>query len=470
MKKILLDGIAAAEKKGASYAEARFSDVQQERLEEGTGNSSCCHHARQKGIAVRVLVDGYWGFAAAPAEGRNGIDKLVQQAVDAARQASCYRLPPVTISTQPGSKGEYHTPVHKDPFDVLLAEKEDLLQHVDVALQGENVVKRQSWLAFRREEKILVSTLEVDTEQTLYHSAAGCSLTVRTERGSQTRSWPGPRGRWFSGGFEKIVALDMPSMARPLVQEAEELCGVSPCQRGVYDVVLAGDALALVIRETLGYLLEMDNYLNLPQGIRPPLGGAAQATPCVSLTSDPAFIGGAGTYGFDDEGVAARETKLIQEGVLTSLLSNRETGPKAGGASNGSARAASWEVPPLVRISNLLLKPGYGSRKDLIGQVEKGLYIDTAEGISLDSLRSNFRLVGESGRLIYNGRLTSSVPYPAVEASSEDFWHACNAVAGVGEWEVWGVEDEKGAPLQVLPVGIGLSPALFRRVKAGGLS
>ncbi len=469
MKQILLDGIAGAEEKGASYAEARFSDVQQQKIAKGAGHMSHCLNARQQGIAVRVLVDGHWGFAATPLEGGKNVDQVVQQAIDAARHAASYQLPPVTIDVNPGGKGVYVTPVQRDPFAVSLEEKEHLLQEADAAMQGESVVMRQGWLDFRREKKLLVSNLGVDTDQTLYQSAAGFSFTVRTERGTQTLSWPGPRGRWFSGGFESVSGLDLPAVLRPMIGEAQALCGVTPCQRGIYDVVLAGDALAMVIRETLGHVLEMDNYLNLPPATRASLRESPQATPCVNIMSNPAFIGGVGTYGYDDEGVVARETQLMKEGVLTGFLSGRETAPKTGVASNGSARAVGWDVPPLVRISNLLLKPGYVSRKDLLGQVERGLYIDTAESISLDSLRSSFRLVSERGRLIYNGRLTSSVPYPEIEASSQDFWHACTAVAGADDWEIWGVEDEKGAPLQVLPVGIGVSPALFRRIKAGGL-
>ena len=80
----------------------------------------------------------------------------------------------------------------------------------------------------------------------------------------------------------------------------------------------------------------------------------------MNVTADSTTPGGLGTFGFDDEGVAARREPIVEAGVLRGFLTSRETAAKLGHGSGGSMRADGWSRMPLVRMTNLHLEPGAG--------------------------------------------------------------------------------------------------------------
>lgn len=469
LKEILLDSLAAARKLGVNYAELRAVDVKREHVEINQGVLSGYYNEISTGVAVRLLVAGFWGFAAAPVQDASQVLNLVDKAFSAARAAAATGQRPTSLSSTVAQKGTYHTPVKQDPFSVSIEDKFSLLLEVDRALERDGIVGRRAWLDFRSEDKTLVTSMGTVVEQTLTQSGGGFAVTAKSGRVGRQKSWPGPGGRWFGGGFETVAALDMPGRAPAVAEEAQALCEMPSCPRGVYDVILTGQMLAQTLHATWGHLLELDNFLARPAGSQRGISRQFLSSPCVNLVADATLPGGAGTYGFDDEGVRGQSTILMQEGEPVGFMAGREAAARVGKFSSGSMRAASWDVPPLVRTSNLSLQPGYGTLSDLVNQVDRGILLTTCAGISLDPDRNCFRLVAESGRLIQGGRLTGLVPAVECISTTRDFWNSCAAVAGPEEWELWGLEQGKGAPQQLLPVGAGVPPTLFRRIKAGGL-
>ena len=52
----------------------------------------------------------------------------------------------------------------------------------------------------------------------------------------------------------------------------------------------------------------------------------------MNITADPTTPGGLGTFGFDDEGVPAERSPVVEEGVLRGFLGSRETAARIGPA------------------------------------------------------------------------------------------------------------------------------------------
>ena len=64
-----------------------------------------------------------------------------------------------------------------------------------------------------------------------------------------------------------------------------------------------------------------------------------------------------GTFGWDDEGVAAQAVPLVQNGIFVGYLISRETAPRIGRQSGGAMRADGWNRIPLIRMTNINLLP-----------------------------------------------------------------------------------------------------------------
>ena len=111
-----------------------------------------------------------------------------------------------------------------------------------------------------------------------------------------------------------------------------------------------------------------------------------------------------GTFGWDDEGVAAQSVPIVQDGIFVGYLSSRETAPRIGRRSGGAMRADGWNRIPLIRMTNinLLPKPGM-SLDDIVADTDDGFYL--ASNRSLVDRRPPAELpVRDRGRLRDQGR------------------------------------------------------------------
>ena len=188
----------------------------------------------------------------------------------------------------------------------------------------------------------------------------------------------------------------------------------------------------------------------------------------VNLTADATTPGGAGTFGWDDEGVPAGRTPLVANGEFVNYLSNRESASRINTTSSGASRANSWHAVPIVRMVNINLEPGQGSLEDLIADTQSGLLIETNKSWSIDDLRLNFQFGCESAREIRKGKLGTRYKNPVYTGITPTFWKGCDAICGPEEWEMWGyLFCGKGDPMQSIHVGHGVSPARFRNVQVG---
>jgi TldD protein len=190
----------------------------------------------------------------------------------------------------------------------------------------------------------------------------------------------------------------------------------------------------------------------------------------MSVTADATSPSGLGTYGWDDEGVAARSEPIVTDGVLTGFLSSRETAAAIGlDHSAGCMRAEGFARQPIVRMSNVNLAPGdAGTLDELIGSTERGLYLETNRSWSIDSRRLHFQFATEAGWEIVDGERRGLVRNASYSGVTPEFWRSLDAICSPSEWRLWGLTNcGKGEPGQAMRVSHGAAPARFRDVQVG---
>jgi TldD protein len=137
------------------------------------------------------------------------------------------------------------------------------------------------------------------------------------------------------------------------------------------------------------------------------------------------------------------------------------------GRSNGCAFADSSGHIPLQRMANVSLAAGTADRstEDLIGDVERGIYVVGDRSWSIDMQRYNFQFTGQRFFKIENGKLAGQVRDVAYQARTTDFWGSMQALGGPDTYVLGGALNcGKGQPGQVAAVSHGCPSALFRRV------
>src|SRR4029079_19265176 len=102
-------------------------------------------------------------------------------------------------------------------------------------------------------------------------------------------------------------------------------------------VVLDADQVALQVHESVGHPTELDRVYGTEASydgtsfLKPGgLGGLRYGSEHMNITADPTTPGGLGSFAFDDEGVPAARTPVVEQGVLTGFLTSRETAARIG--------------------------------------------------------------------------------------------------------------------------------------------
>ena len=115
MKDLLLRALDTARLRGASYADARFVDEERQTVLVKDGRVEAVTSDRSRGIGVRVIANGGWGFAASSRLGARDIDMTAAAAVRTAKASSTALRAPVDIGEPAPVTASYATPVRREP-------------------------------------------------------------------------------------------------------------------------------------------------------------------------------------------------------------------------------------------------------------------------------------------------------------------------------------------------------------------
>ncbi len=442
-------------------------DVRDDRVEAVSRDST-------RGVGIRVLVDGAWGFAATSETDALAVRAAAALAVDIARASATLKGGGrVRLDDTPPASGAYTTPHLRDPLDVPLAEKAaHLLEAVAAAREAAGVSYVEATTDAWRKRTSFRSTEGARIEQTVLQVAGGLTVWAIGEGEVQTRSFPNSfRGQCVTGGWESVLALDLVGHALSTAQEAVALLAAPELPyREDATVVLESSQLALQVHESVGHPLELDRIFGMERAfagtsfVEPDDRGRLQyAAPIVSITADATTPGAMGTFGWDDEGVPAGSTDLIRDGLLVGFLTNRETAADLGLRSNGTARAESWGTIPLIRMNNVSLQPREGDLASIVADTDDGVLLLTNRSWSIDDRRDNFQFGTEAAYEIRNGRLGRLYRNGGYAGRCVDFWRSCDAIGGESDWLTWGVPNcGKGQPGQGARVVHGASTGRFR--------
>ncbi len=477
MKELIKEALDCIEVAKAEYGDVRLVARRVENIATKDGVVEALEQYETQGVGVRVLVNGAWGFAATSVLAKAEIKKAVRGAVTLACAAGRVNTQKVILTKVNPAKATYRTPYEIDPFTVPLSDKITLLLQADAALRADKLVRiSQACMRAWREQKTFASTEGAWIEQKLTECGAGIEATGVEGDEVQNRSFPNSfRGQSQTRGYELIRELDLVGNAPRVGTEAAQLVRAPQCPAGEFDIILDGNQVALQVHESCGHPTELDRVF----GMEASYAGTSFLTPeklrvfrygspHVTISADATLPGGLGSFGYDDEGVAAQRLLLVDKGTFVGYLTSRETAGRVGMQANGAMRADGWSRLPLIRMTNINLEPGSWDLQHLVADTKDGLFLSTNRSWSIDDRRLNFQFGTEAAWEIKNGKLGRMYKNPVYTGITPQFWGSCDAVCGSNHWVIWGTPNcGKGEPSQVAHVGHGAAPARFRKVRVG---
>jgi TldD protein len=478
MRDLTQRALDTASARGAGYADVRVVRRRDESIAIKTGRVEGVASGESEGFGVRVLVDGAWGFASSHLLTATEADRVAAEAVRIARASATALRHPTQLDARPPAHGRYETPFEEDPFEVPLEGKiADLLAADQVAAGVKGIAFTESSYAAQREWKTFAATDGSLTEQVITHVGAGVEANSVDGDEHQRRSYPDSGGGWQAGGYEYIRGLNLRERAGPLADEAVALLTAPQCPSGQFTIILDPSQLYLQVHESCGHPSELDRVF----GTEASYAGTSFLTTdklessfrygsdLIDIVADATAPGGMGTFGWDDEGVAAQAVPLVQNGIFVGYLTSRETAPRIGRQSGGAMRADGWNRIPLIRMTNinLLPKPGM-SLDEIVADTDDGLYLASNRSWSIDDRRLNFQFATEVAYEIKGGKRGRLFKNPTYTGITYEFWRSCDAVGDESSYVMLGTPNcGKGEPGQTGHIGHAVPGARFRNVQVG---
>ncbi len=480
MKDVAQQALDTATARGATYADVRVVDIRQRYLSTKNMQTGQVRDSESLGIGVRVIARGAWGFAATDDLSRNSVDRVAARAVEIAHASALCKTKDVLLAPESKIVDTWYAPCRIDPFSIPVSSCLDLLLKVDAELlKVKGVTLAEAAMDFRQIDQLFLSSLGSEIHQVKTQTGAGFAATSFSGNGIQRRSYPNSfGGQYQTKGYELVEELDLLAHAPRVGEEAVALHQADQCPQGVKDIILDSSQLGLQIHESIGHPIELDrvlgdeaNYAGTSFLTPDKLGKLQYASEIVNVVADatPAHGPGLGTFGYDDEGVPAQVTPIIQNGLFVGYLTSRESAAALSlPRSNGAMRAEGWNRIPLIRMTNVSLLPGTWKLEDLIADTDDGIYMETNRSWSIDDRRYNFQFGTEIGWEIRGGKKTRMLKNASYGGITTEFWNSCDAICNADYWILWGTPNcGKGQPMQTMGTGHGAAPARFRRVQVG---
>ncbi len=374
------------------YIDARIIDKKLESISLSNGSSNN-YFTNNFTYGVRVLLNGNWGFSYS--SNINDFESIIKRAFKSAKLSSGNSRISLPNSVSDSRKIKYDI----DPFNVSADDKINLLKSFDKNLRKNLIKQVRASLVFVRTNKWVISPL-VNVKQEFTNSLLMIDVSARDNNIIQSTR------HYYSklGGFEVINSVSVNDVSDKLISRINRLLRAKSPKPEKANVVLDPYMTGLFFHEAVGHACEADSVINNTSLMKGRVGSVV-ASDEVTLIDDPTLIE-RGFYWYDDEGVEASPTTLIERGVLKGFMHSLSTAGEMNVKPTSNGRVMDGSFIPIPRMSNTLLKSGNHSFDDLVDLVHNGYLVKGFNGGVVDPITGQFSFGSSECFKIENGVIT----------------------------------------------------------------
>jgi TldD protein len=398
---------------GAEYAEARAQKLHKTMLTLKEGRVEVAKQGIENGVALRVLVNGAWGFASVGSLNAETLKKAVSDACKMAKTASSRLKAPIKLAETKTVNDRVQVKSKKNPSAVSMEDKIKTALGINKATLGyDKRVKSctidyldltgTSYFANNEGTHIEQDKLYVWSRITASAASKGVFTFSRDEIGS-------------TAGYEVFDAEPPEVIGETVAKRAIEQLNAKPPKGGKSPVVLGPNVVGVFVHEAFGHLAEAD--IALSGGVLMNNMGKKIGSDMVTFYDDGTVSGAFGSFKYDAEGVPAQKTLLIKDGVVTGLMHNRETAQKFGAEPTGNARAEDFRVEPIIRMRNTFMAPRDHSFEELVEGIRSGYYFKSFRG-GQANLDGTFQVGIQEAYEIVNGEIGEPVRNASISGNT----------------------------------------------------
>jgi len=271
------------------------------------------------------------------------------------------------------------------------------------------------------------------------------------------------------GGRFALSRLTEADEAKRLVREAVRLALLNldahDTPAGTMPVVLGPGWPGILLHEAIGHGLEGD-FNRKGTSVFSDKMGQRVAAKGITVVDDGTIAERRGSLTVDDEGTATNRTVLIEDGILTGYLMDKQNARLMGMPATGNGRRESYAHPVLPRMTNTFMLAGDDNPDDIIASLDKGIYAVNFGGGQVDITSGKFVFTTSEAYYVENGKIQYPVKGATLIGSGHEVLHKVSMIGddlaldpGVGTCGKGG---------QSVPVGVGLPSIRIDELTVGG--
>ncbi len=414
LEQIAIDLIDKATTAGASAADVVVLEGEEFSTTLRLGKIEKLKEASSKGLGLRVFIGTQSASAFSSDFSPASVGMLVERTLEMARETS---EDPASSLPEARLLGRYEGDLQLYCPDVAAFPTEERIAYArraeEAAMASDPRIRNSegAWFESNVGTKIYANSAGFAGGYRASYCSVAVSPIAQAEPGDGME-----RDYWYSVA-RSVAALDSPeAVGRKAAERALRRLGARKVSTRQVPVVfdsetasslvghifsaVRGDAIyrkASFLTGKLGEKIGGENLTVLDDGLRP---------------------GGFGSRPFDDEGIPASTTTVIERGVLRNYLLNSYAARKLGLETTGNASRALAGAPS-VGPKNFYLQPGTHSPEEIIRSVKEGFYVTELIGFGVNIVTGDYSR-GAAGLWIENGELTYPVHEVTIGGNLQD--------------------------------------------------
>lgn len=187
----------------------------------------------------------------------------------------------------------------------------------------------------------------------------------------------------------------------------------TPIEPGVYDIITDPGVTGLIAHEAFGHGVEMDMFVKKRARSRMYIDKPV-ASSLVSMHDGASAALSNASYFFDDDGVVAQDTLIIDKGILKRGICDVVSANELGIKSTGNSRRESSQRKAYTRMTNTFFEKGESKLDDMIKSIKYGYMLFGSNNGMEDPKNWNIQCTAQYGREIVDGKFTDKIVSPVV--------------------------------------------------------
>jgi len=396
--------LLAVDKFSAQYSEVRAQELKKTLLTIKEGRVEAAKQGIENGVALRVLVNGAWGFSSVGSFNFSDLKLAVSDACKMARAISKRMKKPIKLAKTKPIIDTINVEARKNPANTSMEHKIKTALSINQACLGYNKKIRSCTIDYMDlfGNNYFVNNEGANIEQDkLYVWSRITSSAFNSGIFSYGREEIGS-----TAGYEIFDEYTPEMIGKTVAKRALSQLISKPVKGGNFPVILGPNVVGVFVHEAFGHLAEAD--LALSGGILSNRIGKRIASNVVTLYDDGTVEDAFGSFKYDDEGVPSQKTLLVKDGIVKNLMHNRETAQKFNMDPTGNSRAESFRDEPIIRMRNTYMAPKDHSFEELLEDVTSGYYMKSFRG-GQTNIDGTFQVGVQEGYEIVNGEIGDPV-------------------------------------------------------------